>query len=72
MGGRRIAALRRSPFKVLVGASRGIHTLKARVTFTDATPAVTLRMRFRACGSAAVRVRSGAPTQPSAPPAFTG
>jgi len=50
-----------------VKAGDGIHTVTARVTFTDSTPAVTLRLRFRACAAAKRRVH-----RPHPPPRFTG
>jgi hypothetical protein len=50
--GRRVIATRtRSPFEVFVRTSAGMHTVTAFVTFTDSTPARTLRMRFRSCAA---------------------
>jgi hypothetical protein len=36
---------------VLVRTGTGMHTVVAFVTFTDSTPARTLRMRFRSCAA---------------------
>ncbi|MBK5230344.1 MAG: DUF3494 domain-containing protein [Thermoleophilia bacterium] len=53
IGGRVVATRSKSPFTALVQRFRGgSHTVKARVTFTDGTPAVTLRMRFVSCAAA--------------------
>ena len=65
MDGKRIASRSRSPFRVFVRALPGRHVIKARVTFTDATAAKTLRMNYRACASALLRPRQG-------PSQFTG
>lgn len=57
LDGRRIASRTRSPFAVSVPRLRGgLHMITARVTFTDATRAATLRIRYRACAVAARRV----------------
>jgi hypothetical protein len=65
MDGKRIASRSRSPFRVYVRALSGRHVIKARVTFTDATAAKTLKMNYRACASALLRPRQG-------PSQFTG
>ena len=65
MDGKRIASRSQSPFRVFVRALPGRHVIKARVTFTDATAAKTLRMNYRACASALLRPRQG-------PSQFTG
>lgn len=53
IGGRVVATRSKSPFTALVQRFRGgSHTVKARVTFTDGTAAVTLRMRFVSCAAA--------------------
>jgi hypothetical protein len=67
--GRVLASSRRgSPFSALVRAGRGTHLVTARVTFTDGTPAATLRMRFRACSAAARTAQGARPRSPSRPP----
>jgi hypothetical protein len=68
-GGRTIATRSKSPFGVSVKTGPGIHTLKAAVTFTDGTPAKTLRLRFRSCAPATRPVVSAPPV---GPPGFTG
>ena len=58
LDGRFLATRRTAPFGALVAAGDGIHTVKARVTFTDSTPPATLRMRFRTCAEVQGRVPS--------------
>jgi hypothetical protein len=71
--GRVLASINRSPFTALVGLSAGIRTVTARVTFTDDTPTVTLRLRYRACASASRRVGRESPSRPPVnPPGLTG
>jgi hypothetical protein len=71
LGGRTIATVSKSPFGVSVKTGAGVHTLRAAVTFTDATPAKTLTLRFRSCAPAtAPVVVPSAP--PVGPPGFTG
>jgi hypothetical protein len=67
-----IATRNRAPFEALVKDGGGIRTVSARVTFTDATPAKTLKMRSRACAAAASRVAPRRPRTPSTPTGFTG
>ena len=67
-----IATRTRAPFEAVVKDGGGIRTVSARVTFTDATPAKTLRMRSRACAAAASRVAPRRPRTPSTPTGFTG
>jgi hypothetical protein len=70
LGGRTIATRSKSPFGVSVKTGPGIHTLRAAVTFADATPAKTLSLRFRSCAPA---TRPVVPSQPPVgPPGFTG
>ena len=59
-----------APFRALVTAHGGIHIVRARVIYTDATPAATLRMRFRACEEARARVTPS--LAPRTPGGFTG
>jgi len=66
VAGRRIAGLHRSPFAVYVKPATGRRgTLLARVTFTDATHARTLRFHYRACSAAVLHPVRG-------PSKFTG
>jgi hypothetical protein len=64
LGSRTIANLRTSPFETLVSSSGGNWTVTARVTFTDATRAQTLHLRFRSCAVARRHVRAHRPSQP--------
>jgi hypothetical protein len=61
---------RSSPFAVLLGHVGGPGVLVARVTFTDSTPARSLRMSFKAC--AATKRRVSPSRAPLTPPGFTG
>jgi hypothetical protein len=63
--GRRIVTRSGAPFRVFVRASPGPHSVRARVTFKDATRARTLTLRYRACASAVLRPLPG-------PSRFTG
>ncbi len=66
MGGKVLASRTKSPFQANLRRPRsGIHTVLARVTFTDATRARTLRLRFRTCAAAIARPVRG-------PSGFTG
>jgi hypothetical protein len=65
MDGRRIASRRGSPFRVRVRARSGRHTIRARVTFKDATRAKTLKFSYRGCAAQVLRPRRG-------PSQFTG
>ncbi len=67
-----IATRTRAPFEAVVKDGSGIRTVSARVTFTDATPAKTLKMRSRACAAAASRIAPRRPRTPSTPTGFTG
>jgi hypothetical protein len=53
------------PFRVFVRALPGAHTVKARVTFKDATKPKTLELGYRACADAVLHPVSG-------PSQFTG
>ncbi|MGZ6671272.1 MAG: ice-binding family protein [Solirubrobacteraceae bacterium] len=72
VGSHVIATRTRAPFEALVKDGGGIRTVTARVTFTDATPAKTLKLRSRACAAAASRVAPRKPRTPSTPTGFTG
>jgi hypothetical protein len=47
LDGRVIATDGQAPFDALIAAVAGVHTLAAQVSFTDATPAAAISMRFR-------------------------
>jgi hypothetical protein len=70
IGGRMLANESWSPFAVVVGHASGNGVVTARVTFTDSTPAKTLRMRFKACAAAKRQVSPS--RNPRRPPGFTG
>ena len=72
VGSHVIATRTKAPFEALVKDGGGIRTLTARVTFTDGTPAKTLKLRSRACAAAASRVAPRKPRTPSTPTGFTG
>jgi hypothetical protein len=65
LDGRRISSRAKSPFKVSVKAKPGRHRIGARVTFTDATRAKNMSLRYRACSAAVLQPRRG-------PARFTG
>jgi ice-binding like protein len=72
VGSHVIATRDKAPFEALVPDGSGIRTVTARVTFSDATPAKTLKLRSRACAAAASRVAPRKPRTPSTPTGFTG
>ena len=72
VGSHVIVTRNRAPFEALVPDGSGIRTGTARVTFSDATPAKTLKLRSRACAAAASRVAPRKPRTPSTPTGFTG
>ena len=65
LDGRRIDSQVRSPFRLSVRAAPGRHTVRARVTFRDATRAKTMTVPYRACAAAVLHPRHG-------PSSFTG
>jgi hypothetical protein len=65
LDGRRIATRSSSPYSVFVRQLSGLHIVRARVTFRDATRARTLRLGYRACAAAVLQPRPG-------PGQFTG
>jgi Ice-binding-like len=65
LDGRRISSRTNSPYRVFVRAAPGRHLVTARVSFTDATRARTMRLRYRACAAALVQ-------PPTGPSPFTG
>jgi hypothetical protein len=73
-GGRVIATRGKAPFEALVGSGGGTHTVTARVTFTDATPAAKLALRFKSCAKDRAGVTRSRPKSrlPRTPVAFTG
>jgi hypothetical protein len=52
LDGRLLASRGRSPFTAWVRNLVGVHLLRARVTFTDATRTAHFRLRYRACAQA--------------------
>lgn len=65
LDGRHVSSRTRSPFQVYVKAAPGRHKVRAQVTFTDATRAKNLTVRYRACAAAVLQPRRG-------PSRFTG
>ena len=65
LDGKRIGSRTKPAFRVWVRASGGMHGIKARVTFKDATRAKTLKFRYRACAAQVLQPRRG-------PSQFTG
>jgi ice-binding like protein len=65
LDGRRIASRGNSPFRVLIPATPGAHRVRAHVTFTDATRAKNMTLRYRACAAQLLEPRRG-------PSRFTG
>ena len=65
LDGRRIGTRTKPAFRVYVRADGGLHGIKARVTFKDATRAKTMRFRYRACAAQVLQPRRG-------PSQFTG
>ncbi|WP_217921226.1 ice-binding family protein [Miltoncostaea oceani] len=73
LDGRRIARRTAGPFATMVRARAGVRVLTARITFTDATPAVTRRLRYQACAPAqAVVTPPSVSLPPRGPGGFTG
>lgn len=77
LGTRIISTRRESPYEATVTAAGGIHTVTARVAFTDGTPSATLHFKIRACAAATRHVATKPPaTKPPVtvgrPPSFTG
>jgi hypothetical protein len=56
LGAHRVANREQSPFGAVISAKVGMGTVSARVTFTDATRALTRHLRFRECAVAAAKV----------------
>lgn len=65
LDGTRVDSQVRSPFRLSVRAAPGRHTVRARVTFRDATRAKTMTVPYRACAAAVLHPRRG-------PSSFTG
>jgi len=66
LDGKRIVTKRRSPFSAYVkAAGAGKHKVTAKVTYKDATRAVTRTLRYRGCAAAVLQPRRG-------PSQFTG
>jgi Ice-binding-like len=65
LDGTQIASRANSPYAVYVKAAPGAHRVRARITFTDATPTKTTTVPYRACAAASLAPRNG-------PSQFTG
>lgn len=65
LDGRPIASRGRAPFRALIPATPGAHRVRVHVTFTDATRAKNMTMRYRACAAQLLQPRRG-------PSRFTG
>jgi len=65
LDGKAVSSRTSSPFAVSVRAAPGAHSVRARVTFKDATHARTMTLPYRACAAALLQPRSG-------PSTFTG
>ena len=65
LDGKTILRQGKRPFRIFVRALPGAHTVKARVTFKDATKPKTLELGYRACADAVLHPVSG-------PSQFTG
>ena len=65
-GGSVIATRSKAPFTTSVTPGTGKHSLTAYVTFTDATPAKTLKIAVKSCTAAKLSVK------PNGTPGFTG
>ncbi|HMJ02630.1 MAG TPA: ice-binding family protein [Conexibacter sp.] len=65
LDGRQVSSQRSSPFRVSVDAVPGRHVVSARISFRDATRAMTRTLRYRACAAAVLQPRPG-------PSVFTG
>jgi len=65
LDGKSIGSRTNSPFAMSVRATPGAHRVSVRVTFTDATPAKTTTLPYRACAAALLQPQRG-------PSQFTG
>jgi hypothetical protein len=65
LDGKSIGSRTNSPFAMSVRAAPGAHEVSARITFTDATPAKTMTLPYRACAAALLQPHRG-------PSQFTG
>lgn len=65
LDGKPIGSRTNSPFAMSVRATPGAHQVSVRVTFTDATPAKTTTLPYRACAAALLQPQRG-------PSQFTG
>jgi hypothetical protein len=66
VAGRVVATPSKAPFSVTVDPGSGTHALTAYVTFSDTTPAKTLKIPVKSCATASRAVT------PGGKPAFTG
>lgn len=65
LDGKPIVSRGRAPFRALIPATPGAHRVRVHVTFTDATRAKNMTMRYRACAAQLLQPRRG-------PSRFTG
>lgn len=72
LDGLTVANRTRAPFRAAIRSDGGIHIVRARVLYSDATPAATLRLRYRACGEAQATVRPTVSLPPRTTGGFTG
>lgn len=65
LDGKSVGSRTNSPFAMSVRAAPGVHQVRVRVTYTDATRAKTMTLPYRACAAAVLHPRHG-------PSQFTG
>jgi hypothetical protein len=70
VGGNVVASRTKKPFQATIGVLGGERLITAHVTFTDATRAARLHLRFKACAAAVVHTPH--PAVPVIPSGFTG
>jgi len=70
LGGKVVDSSSTSPFDATISAVGGVRNVAARVTFTDSTPAETLKLRYRACAAALIKTLP--PIKPVVGAGFTG
>ena len=72
LDGLTVANRTRAPFRATIRSDEGIHIVRARVIYRDATPAATLRLRYRSCAEAQAVVRPTVSLPPRTTGGFTG
>jgi Ice-binding-like len=74
LDGLTVANRTRAPFRATIRSRGGIHIVRARVLYSDATPAATLRLRYRSCARAQTQatVRRAVSLPPRTTGGFTG